>query len=448
MPINNLPAGVQDAIQQGYLEREFRDALRAKLGFRDIADREAFAAGIGETLTKTRFGLLPAVTTPDLPASNTDLTSGVTTYAQPNEQYTLTLQSYSGSIPLNLVTSRVAVASIFLQNVKALAEQAARSLDQLAMLTLYGAYLGGRTHVITTLTAAGTSVHVDDITGFAFPPTGKANPSPVAPSNALTVTINGDGYSCIGAIADAMNVSSRITFGGVSGTLTFSGNVSTADGTLGNSVVSSLASLALLPNNRTSAYNLQPGDYLTMYQVLGAKEQLAANGVMPVASSGRYRCYGTGLQFQGLYRDPVFQSFFRGRSDTPEYRRGVIADQLGVEIVETNIVPIQVGGTAGNPSVPVYRAIVCGQGALIEADFTEAGYAGLDEAGVDRENITVVDGIAHITREPLDAKQQVVTQTWNAITSWCAPTDTVTNPLNLPTASNASYKRAAVLVSF
>jgi hypothetical protein len=76
MTFDDLPAPIQAAIQTGFLERRFRNALRAKLGFRAIADKEPFTAGIGETITKTRAGLLPAITTPMAPAQVQDITSG------------------------------------------------------------------------------------------------------------------------------------------------------------------------------------------------------------------------------------------------------------------------------------------------------------------------------------------------------------------------------------
>ena len=63
MAFNNLPAALQSAIQAGYLEHQFALPLKSKLGFRAIADREAFTANIGESITKTRTGLLPAMTT-------------------------------------------------------------------------------------------------------------------------------------------------------------------------------------------------------------------------------------------------------------------------------------------------------------------------------------------------------------------------------------------------
>jgi hypothetical protein len=102
VPINNLPAAIQDVIQQGYLERRFQMPLRAKIGFRRIADRETFGAAIGETITKTRTGLLPAITTPLSPAVNTDITSGLTPQNYPTEQYVLGVNQYSGNLMLNV----------------------------------------------------------------------------------------------------------------------------------------------------------------------------------------------------------------------------------------------------------------------------------------------------------------------------------------------------------
>ena len=91
MPLNNLPASLQSAIQTGFLEHQFGLPLRAKLGFRAIADREPFTANIGETITKTRTGLLPAISTPMSPAVNSDITSGLTPQNYGVEQYVLSV---------------------------------------------------------------------------------------------------------------------------------------------------------------------------------------------------------------------------------------------------------------------------------------------------------------------------------------------------------------------
>ncbi|WP_200893984.1 hypothetical protein [Xanthomonas sp. MUS 060] len=132
MPIQNFPAALQPIIQQNYLKREFQDALRSRLGYRQIADRESISIGIGETVTKTRAGLKPAVTTPLSPSTNTNLDNGLTPSGWGVEQYTLGINMYGDTIDLNMVTSRVGIASQFLQNAKVNGEQAARSLDELA----------------------------------------------------------------------------------------------------------------------------------------------------------------------------------------------------------------------------------------------------------------------------------------------------------------------------
>ena len=151
MGIQNFPAALQPIIQQGFLEREFQQALQSRLGYRAVADREDFSVGIGETLTKTRAGLLPAVTIPLNPSANTNLDNKLTPGGWNVEQYTLTLYNYASTMDLNVVTSRVGIASQFLQNAYVNGEQAARSLDDLARNVLFNAYFGGNSWVRLSL---------------------------------------------------------------------------------------------------------------------------------------------------------------------------------------------------------------------------------------------------------------------------------------------------------
>ena len=94
------------------------------------------------------------------------------------------------------------------------------------------------------------------------------------------------------------------------------------------------------------------------------------------------------------------------------------------------------------PGVLVRRPIVCGQGALIEGDF--AGMAADDVAPADAI-VSVVDGIAMVTREPIDRLQQIIAQSWYWIGGFCAPTDTTTNPSTVPTATQRRFKRAVMV---
>ena len=93
MGIQNFPVSLQPIIQQGFLEREFSQALGSRLGYRACADRVDVAVGIGETLTKTRAGLKPSVTTPLAPATNTNFDNGLSPTSWGVEQYTYQYQS-------------------------------------------------------------------------------------------------------------------------------------------------------------------------------------------------------------------------------------------------------------------------------------------------------------------------------------------------------------------
>lgn len=470
MSINDLPSSIQSVIQQGYLERRFRDPLKARLGFRSIAERVPFTSGIGETVTKTRTGLLPPVTVPMAPAAVGDITSGLTNQQYGNEQFILSIAQYAGTMQLNVTTSRVAIASLFLRNAYTLGEQAARSVDTIAQLALFGGYMGGNTRVTTTLGSPAASIKVDDVRGFIQTLNAQGTPVGVSSGNPLGVTVGGDVYSLTGVIADgpapsqipswiaglAFSGSGSNTStapGGYSGTLTFASNVSVADGTAGQPVVSATAPQIQRPLNNTtgvmasttaaiSQANDANGGRLTIQSILEAKATLKANNVPVVAETGLYHCYLDPIHVTGLYSDPMFQSFFRGREETPEYRNGEVARLLGVRLIETNLNPVQNFAGVGT----VRRAIVCGDGALVEGTFSREGYEAANE--VDDGNLTeVVDDIALITREPIDALKQVVTQTWSYIGGFVVPTDLTASPTTIPTASNAAYKRAVIVES-
>jgi hypothetical protein len=436
MGIQNFPVALQSIIQQGFLEREFEQALRSRLGYRAVADREEIAVGIGETLTKTRAGLKPSVTTPMAPDTNTNLDNGLTSTTWAVEQYTLSINSYAATTDLNMVTSRVGIASQFLQNAYVNGEQAARSLDELARNALFGAYFGGNTRVTTTLTAAGTAVQVDDIRGFTSTFV-YGVPTTVSASAPLTVTIGSDTYDVIGAMPSATNVSTAPN--GISGTLTLSSSVSVADGTAGNTVQAATASVIVRPSDRSNTADLQATDTLTMSNLLDAVAALRANAVPEI--DGVYNCYLDPVSARQLFTDPDFRQLFQGATSANQvFRRGMVNDFLGLRFVTTTESFVQSHPTLAG--LLVRRPIVCGQGALIEGDF--AGMAADDVAPKD-SIISIVDGVAMVTREPLDRLQQIIAQSWYWIGGFCAPTDTTTNSTTIPTASNAAYKRAVMI---
>ena len=331
MGISNFPVALQEAIQTGFLQREFQEALRSRLGYRACADQEEFAVGIGEPLTKTRAGLRPAVTQPIIASQNTNLDNGLSPGNWGVEQYTLTLQHYAATSDLNVVTSRVALADLFLRNAATNGEQAARSLDDLARNALFAPYLGGNTRVMTTLTSAGPQVEVDDIRGFQQGWV-YGVPTPVSSNVTLTVTVGGDAYTLVGTQADAVNVSTAP--GGVSGMLTFSGNVPVADGTAGNAVVAATASPILRPNGRATSAQIAAGDQLTMANLLDAVATLRLNAVPEI--DGAYNCYVDPVSARQLFSDTAFQRLFQGAtSGNQVFRQGMVNDFLGLRFVST-----------------------------------------------------------------------------------------------------------------
>jgi hypothetical protein len=436
MGIQNFPAALQPIIQQGFLEREFEQALASRLGYRACADREEIAVGIGETLTKTRAGLKPTVTVPLVPSTNTNFDNGLTPGNWGVEQYTITINHYAATMDLNMVTSRVGIASQFLQNAYTNGEQAARSLDEIARNTLFNSYFCGNTRVRLTLGSPGTSVTVDDIRGFQMAFVNGIQQA-VSTSNPLTVTIGADVYTAIGVTADATNVST--TSGGISGILTLSGNVSISDGTAGNTVTAATASSIMRPSGRANTSLILATDTLTMSCLLDSVARLRVNAVPEI--EGAYNCYLDPVSARQLFSDPDFKQLFQGATSVNQvFRKGMTNDFLGLRFMPTTEVYVQPHPVL--PNVMIRRPIICGAGALIEGDF--AGMAAEDIAPAD-SIVTMVDGVAMVTREPIDRLQQIIAQSWYWMGGFCAPSDTTTNSTTVPTATNAAFKRAVMV---
>ena len=436
MGIQNFPAALQPIIQQGFLEREFQQALTSRLGYRACADRENIAVGIGETLTKTRAGLKPTVTTPLAPSTNTNFDNGLSPGNWGVEQYTITINHYAATADLNMVTARVGIASQFLQNAYSNGEQAARSLDELARNALYSAYFGGNTRVRVTLSSPGAAVAIDDIRGFqsAFV---NGQQQAVSSSNTLTVTIGANQYVVVGTTPDTINAST--TWGGTSGVLTLSGSVTVSDGTAGQTVLAATASGMIRPSGRQNVSLLQATDTLTMSCLLDAVARLRLNAVPEI--DGAYNCYLDPVSARQLFSDPDFKQLFQGATSANQvFRKGLTNDFLGLRFMPTTEVFVQQHPILQN--VMIRRPIICGAGALIEGDF--AGMAASDVTPLN-SIVSMVDGIAMVTREPIDRLQQIIAQSWYWIGGFCAPSDTTTNSATVPTATNAAFKRAVIV---
>jgi hypothetical protein len=446
--ISNFPASLQPLIQQGFLEREFEEALRSKLGYRMAADKMDFPIGIGETLTKTRPGLKASITTPLAANTNTNLDNGLTPTYESVEQYTITINMYAATTDLNMVTTRVGIESQFLLNAAINAEQAGRSLDELARNALFASYLGGNTRVRTTLGSAGPTISVDDVRGFqyvfGFAGLGSiANGSQsatqlsVSSTNTLLCTVGSNSYTLIGVTIDGTNVSTAS--GGISGTLTFSSNVSTSDGTAGNTVLASNASAIVRPSGRTNTSLVQASDTLTMSNLLDAVATLRKNAVPEIG--GVYNCHLDPVSARQLFSDPDFKQLFQGATSASQvFKSGMTNDFLGLRFMPTTEAYVQASPTVSG--LNIRRPVIVGQGALIEGNY--AGMAAADVAPAD-SIVSVIDSVAMVTREPLDRLQQIIAQSWYWIGGYTTPSDINTSTTTIPTATNSAYKRAVVI---
>ena len=123
---------------------------------------------------------------------------------------------------------------------------------------------------------------------------------------------------------------------------------------------------------------------------------------------GVYNCYLDPVSARQLFADPDFKQLFQGATSANQvFRQGMVNEFLGLRFVSTTEAFVQ-----AHPSLvglSVRRPIICGQGALIEGDF--AGMSDPDIAPKDAL-VAMVNGIAMVTRHPIDRLQQIIAQSW------------------------------------
>jgi hypothetical protein len=442
MPIANFPTALQPAIQEGYLEREFRTGLRSSTVYRSVADPELFPSNVGETVTKTRKGLKAPVTTPLNPSTNTNLDNGLTPSGWTVEQYTLGVDMYGDTIDLNMVTQNVGIQGQFLHNAYTNAVQAGQSLDRLARGTLLNAHMGGHSRVTETLSSPGTTVKVDDVRGFMqIPLNGVLVDVADSDGRRLSVQIGDGTYEVVGYAIDGSNTSSIAAIGGKSGTITTKTNTSVANGTLNQPVISSLAATVLRPNGRSTTKKLSATDLFTMGIVLDGVVQLRNNGVPTV--DGLYNCYLDNVSARQLFADPDFKLLYQGKNAAEEFKQARVIELLDVRFLPTTEAVQQALANEASAAINVHRPIICGQGCLVEGVFADTAYTDL----VQNPNslVDVIEGIAMVTRPPLDRLGQIIAQSWYAIVGYVCPTDVTATTTIIPTASSAMHKRAVLI---
>jgi hypothetical protein len=193
------------------------------------------------------------------------------------------------------------------------------------------------------------------------------------------------------------------------------------------------------PSQRGNSALITASDTLTMACLLDAVTKLRLNAVPEI--DGAYNCYLDPVSARQLFADPDFKQLFQGATSANQvFRKGMTNDFLGLRFLPTTETFVQPHPTLSG--LMIRRPIICGAGALVEGDF--AGMAAQDVAPAD-SIVSIVNGVAMVTREAIDRLQQIIAQSWYWIGGFCAPSDTTTNPTTIPTATNAAFKRAVIV---
>jgi N4-gp56 family major capsid protein len=418
---STLPAAIRAMMQDGLLDRMFRESLMTELLFPQIADPEPWQGGLGDRKIMTRNGLM----TPDpTPTTGSDASAG--TYNI--EQWEVVMDQYGKSIDTNMLQSSMTQASKYLNDVSRLGIHAGQTINLLSRNKLYKGYAGGRTFC-STAGSSDTSLEVASTDGFTHVIVNGV-PTAVSASNPLTVSIEGVANTVTG-----VNTSTRVLTLGTA-------RVDVA----GDSVVSAQApySVRAGTSNDTAA-DLGAGDLIKFAHFRAAVARLRRQHV-PTAEGSSYIAHIDSVTESQLFEDSEFKALYQGRADSSTYRDLAIGVFGGLVWVRNEEVPYLTTATTGyeDLAVTVHRPIVVGGGALIAAPFE--GTAGmLSETGVgdvpDIATINVAPGVdvTRIVRPPQDRYQQNVSTTWSWVGDYGVPSDSLAN------GDSAMFKRAVVL---
>jgi N4-gp56 family major capsid protein len=408
-----VPAQIQAMLQNGILDRVFRDALVPNFLFPAIADSEPWQGGLGDTKTFTRKGLLAPATTPVTGSDPSASTYGI-------EQWSVVMDQYANSMDTNMLSNAMALASKFLADIETLGINAGQTINQVARNKLYAAYAGGRTWA-TAASTTSTALIVQSVNGFS---TVLVNgvPTPVSGANPLSITVGGTGNTVVG-----VNTSTN--------TLTLGTAISA---TVGQAVVANNAPTTIRATGN-SAYDLTGSNTVTFANFRAAVARLRKMNVPTLG--GYYVAHIDPDTEAQLFSDSDFKQALQGRVDSPIYRDLSIGRFGGIDWVRNIETPTILGGSAG--TLTVHRPIVLGGSALMAAPFDKTGTL-LSGTGVEDvpevRQVNVAPGVdmTLLVRPPQDRLQQVIASTWSWVGDYGVPTDSGTGDAAL-------FKRGVVV---
>jgi hypothetical protein len=411
---STLPAAIQAIMQNGILDRTFRDALVPSFLFPAIADNEPWQGSLGDTKTFTRKGLISPTTTP---LAGADI-AGASTYTI--EQWSVTMDQYGISVDTNMLQSAMTLASKFLADVQTLGINAGQSLNRIARNKMYAAYMGGRTWA-TAGASTDTTIAVQEVAGFTRVLVNGV-PTAVSASNPLSVTINGVANTVTGV--SAQSGPGNLTLG------------TTRVDVLGDPVIAANAPTTIRATGST-AFDLTVSNVATLANFRAAVVRLRKMNVP--TDGGYYTAHIPPDTEAELFADTDFKQALQGRVDSPVWRDLSIGRFAGIDWVRNNETPT----VTSNSGATVFRPIVVGAGAVVAAPFEGIGSLLAGTGVEDVPSIRMVEAapttqVALIVRPPADRLQQVISTSWAYTGDFGVPSDSGTGDAAL-------FKRAVVV---
>lgn len=437
MSISYFPAVIQPFLQTNFLEKAWGKALNAELVFENIADQETFPLGVGESVTKTRRGLISTNSTnpiTGLTLNSSQLDSGLAIGSYGLEQYTYGVSRYGLSMDLDIITDGMGIVKQYATNLMTLAEHAARTKDSIVRNKVYDAGMAGNT--VVTATGTTTAVAVDDVRGFQFAyPNGI--PTSVSASNSLVVMIGSTNYTVVAVSAGT--IGSGTTPNAIAGTLTLSTAVSASDGTAGSTVLASNATTIIREGN-VANWKAIGTLGLSLNMILDGVTYFRANRVPTI--DGLYNLYCDDYSVRQLFNDPTVKTLFTSAQwGNSTWGRAVYeAPVAGVRIITHNQTLNQTHPTVSGAKIR--RPIMIGGGAVIEGTFANQLGQQITNSPVSKAE---ANRVVIAIRAPLDRAGSQLAQSWYSMFGVVVPTDLTTTPATVATASYAAYKRVLVL---
>lgn len=454
--ISPIP-GITPIIQNNMLYRVFHEALFNETLWRmTVSRRMEWRAHEGETIVKTRRGLLPVITTPTKAGQDPGMSNNAV------EQWVLTAENFSHSSPTQLPISRAALASTVVEDGKDLAIQAGRSLNRVCRNRLVKAYVGGRTFA-DAAGSSSTSLVVGSLNGFTQQVDSDGNLRDVSSTNKKNIKIGGT----VDAVVVSTAPDSSLRPDG-RGTLTLEVAKTWSQN---DPVVAEDAAHQVNSGGGSNTDALASTSELSFEDIRKAVAHLKENGVPPT-DDGFYHWHGTPSEVSSLFGDNEMQRSGEGRYDADPWVKFEVGRRYQVRfysnaesptVNNTGLLSTERSSGASSSSwspdigadvrnrdgTAISRSVVYGGGALYEHYIPEREY--VTDAGVQGRvgEFTVVgnglevnvEGIRYILRAPQDVKQEIITQAWSWSGDWGVPSDV------LGGVTKARFKRSVVINS-